>query len=48
MKIVREEIFGPVAVVVKFNNEKGEVYVLIFNTTMLTVLLRFRGGRVGK
>jgi aldehyde dehydrogenase (NAD+) len=24
MKIVREEIFGPVAVVIKFDNEEGE------------------------
>ena len=31
MKIMREEIFGPVGAIVKFKTEEGEVVFLLFN-----------------
>ena len=35
MKIVQEEIFGPVAAIIKFKTEEGRVFITFFNEESL-------------
>jgi aldehyde dehydrogenase (NAD+) len=42
MKIVREEIFGPVGVIIKFNDEEGEDEFYLIRNVILTTMVRRR------
>jgi aldehyde dehydrogenase (NAD+) len=43
MKIAREEIFGPVVVVIKFKTDEGLLEELRKEVWMLTIILVYRG-----